>query len=71
MLRHCVRRASRGCVDAGFLSEASEEDGEAVRRESVKPGAEGAPRSVVLVVVVGCEAEGAMRRDCGQRGLDG
>ena len=67
MLRHCVRRASRGCVDAGVLSAASEVDGEEVRRESVRPGAEGAPRSVVLVVVVGCEAEGAIRRDCVDR----
>jgi hypothetical protein len=37
---------------------------EEVRRVSERPGAEGAPRSVALVVEVGCDAGGAMRRDC-------
>jgi hypothetical protein len=37
---------------------------EEVRRVSERPGAEGAPRSVALVVDVGWDAGGAMRRDC-------
>jgi hypothetical protein len=73
VLRHCVRRDSRGWVDV--VAEASEEVevGSDERRVSERPGAEGAPRSVVLVVEVGCEADGAMRRDCGdgRGGLEG
>ena len=62
MLRHAVRRDSRGWVDVvGVGSE--EED---VRRVSERPGAEGAPWSVVLVVEVGWEADGAMRSDFGR-----
>jgi hypothetical protein len=41
---------------------------EEVRRVSERPGAEGAPRSVALVVEVGCDAGGAMRRDCLREG---
>jgi hypothetical protein len=44
---------------------------EALRRVSKRPGAEGAPWSVGLVVAVGWEAEGAMRRDCGGRRVRG
>lgn len=43
-------------------SEAVEMD-EEVRSVSERPGAEGAPRSVTLVVEVGWAAGGAMRRD--------
>ena len=71
MAVHCVRRASRGCVDEVDVdtwgSGVREE-----RRVSWRPGAEGAPRESsevdedfveVLVVDVGWEAEGTMRRD--------
>jgi hypothetical protein len=44
-------------------SEVMEVDEEEVRRVSERPGAEGAPRSVALVVEVGWAAGGAMRRD--------
>jgi hypothetical protein len=60
VLRHCVRRASRGCVDVVVVVVVV--GSEVLRRVSKRPGADGAPRSVVLVVVVGCEADGAMRR---------
>ena len=48
------------------MAEGSEvvEVDEEVRRVSERPGAEGAPRSVALVVEDGCDAGGAMRRDC-------
>jgi hypothetical protein len=64
VLRHCVRRASRGCVDVVVVVvvAAPAVGSEVLRRVSKRPGADGAPRSVVLVVVVGCEADGAMRR---------
>jgi hypothetical protein len=63
VLRHCVRRASRGCVDVVVVVAVVVVVGsEVLRRVSKRPGADGAPRSVVLVVVVGCEADGAMRR---------
>jgi hypothetical protein len=48
-------------------SEVVEVDKE-VRRVSERPGAEGAPRSVALVVEVGWAAGGAMRRDCLREG---
>jgi hypothetical protein len=35
-----------------------------LRSVSERPGAEGAPRSVGLDVVVGCEVGGTIRRDC-------
>lgn len=77
---HCVRRASRGCVDAdwgavllGAWVGVSEE-----RRVSCRPGTEGAPRArvdvvegaslecdVVLSVEVAWEVVGTMRIDCG------
>jgi hypothetical protein len=44
----------------------SEEDEE--RRVSKRPGAEGAPWFVGSVVLVGCEAGGATRRDCVREG---
>lgn len=52
------------------MAEGSEvvEVDEEVRRVSERPGAEGAPRSVALVVEVGCDAGGAMRRDCFREG---
>ena len=54
------------------MAEGSEVDEEEVRRASERPGAEGAPRSVALVVEVGWAAGGAMRRDCVREGrLDG
>lgn len=59
MVRQALRRASRGWVDVV----GSEGEGEEERSVSKRPGAEGAPWSPALVVEVGCEAEGAMRRD--------
>jgi hypothetical protein len=50
------------------VAEGSEVDEEEVRRVSERPGAEGAPRSVALVVEVGWAAGGAMRRDCVREG---
>ena len=70
MLRHCVRRASRGWVDVVVVvaedpkgDDVEEERPDDVRRVSGRPGAEGAPRSVALVVEVAWEAGGAMRKD--------
>ena len=51
-------------MDAGVVSEGSVVVVMVERRVSDRPGAEGAPRSVGLVVEVGWEAEGVMRRDC-------
>ncbi len=67
MLRHWVRRDSRGCVDDGvwvFDGDDVEERADCVRMVSGRPGAEGAPRSVVCDLDVGWEADGAMRRAC-------
>lgn len=71
MLRHAARRDSSGWVDVvvgdGLLEEVgSDEDEE--RRVSKRPGAEGAPWFVGSVVLVGCEAGGATRRDCVREG---
>lgn len=65
--RHAVRRDSSGCVEDVMVG--SEEDEVVrvvvVRRVSGRPGAEGAPRSVpVCVLLVGLAEAGTMRRDC-------
>ena len=67
------RRDSRGWLDVGWLvvlvvDEVWEEDAmgpRPARRVSCRPGADGADVEVdTWVCVVGCEAGGAMRRDC-------
>ena len=71
MARQCRRRGSSGCVDVGV----GLVRGDWVeRRGSGRPGAEGAPEEegcvvVRLVVEVGWEAEGVMRRDWWGRGV--
>ena len=52
------------------MAEGSEvvEVDEEVRSVSERPGADGAPRSVALVIEVGWAAGGAMRRDCRGKG---
>lgn len=76
MTRHCVKRASSGCVDARGVETVWGEVLVRVllgvredRRVSGRPGAEGAVREVVervvrFVVVVGWEGVGMWRRDC-------
>jgi hypothetical protein len=70
--RHAARRDSSGWVDVvvvdGLVVVGSEEE----RRVSKRPGAEGAPwfAAAVVVVLVGCEAGGAMRRDCEREARD-
>lgn len=60
-----ARRDSSGCAEAstGAALVSTTAGAEvSVRSVSGRPGAEGAERAV-LVVVVGCEAAGTMRRD--------